>query len=356
MAPFVVFALPRSRTKWLSAFLSYTDWRCGHDEAIRLRSVEDVKSWFAQPNTGTVETGVAPFWRLIQSKCPDVRFVTIRRRVDEAIASTLAAAPIGNPDALVKTLRATDAKLTQIERRAPDVLSVRYEDLVREDVCATVFEHCLPYAHDSLWWSRWKDVVVSGDLFAQRRYAEAHLPQIMKMCRTAKQASLAAMARPSKETEGMTFQVERFDHWYADAAPLFRDHMVITGQGVEDFSKKNIALARRIDQVGMMQIVTARLNGRMFGYLLSIISPSLDSETWMAQHLPFYASPEFPGLGMKLQREATTRLQAMGVSDVFARSGVRGSGPRLGAMYKRLGYEDYGRLHRLGLKDTAQWA
>ena len=32
---FIVFAMPRSRSYWLSRFLSYEGWHCGHEEALR---------------------------------------------------------------------------------------------------------------------------------------------------------------------------------------------------------------------------------------------------------------------------------------------------------------------------------
>ena len=53
---------------------------------------------------------------------------------------------------------------------------------------------------------------------------------------------------------------------------------------------------------------------------------------------------------MKLQRAAIETLQARGVNEVFFRAGVRGSGPRMGAMYRRLGAADDGQLYKLNLK------
>ena len=69
--PFVVYALPRSRTFWLSRFLCYAEWNCGHDEIRHARSLDDVRAWFSQSYTGTVETAAAPWWRLIQRLRPD---------------------------------------------------------------------------------------------------------------------------------------------------------------------------------------------------------------------------------------------------------------------------------------------
>ena len=81
MAPFIVYALPRSRTKWLSRFLTYGGWTCWHDVAVGMRSMADVDRFFARPNTGTAETGAAPGWMLLAQRFPDMRVVVVRRPV-----------------------------------------------------------------------------------------------------------------------------------------------------------------------------------------------------------------------------------------------------------------------------------
>ena len=150
--------------------------------------------------------------------------------------------------------------------------------------------------------------------------------------------------------EGFTYQEESVDAWYADATALFRQHMAVTGQGLDDWQKKNIQLGRQMDTAGAIQIITARCNGRMFGYLVSVIGPSLDDPAAVvAQQMPIFADPGCPGLGMKLARESIAALQAKGVTEVLGRAGLRGSGPRLGTMYRRLGFEDAGHLFRLEL-------
>lgn len=161
------------------------------------------------------------------------------------------------------------------------------------------------------------------------------------------------LARPKPRTrlsmEGFTFQDEPIDRWYADASHLFREHMAVTGQGLDDWQRKNLPLGRQLDAGGMMQIMTARsANGLMAGYLMSVIGPSLDDPAAsVAQQMPLFASPEYPGLGRKLLQASIDALRAKGVTEVLCRAGLRGSGPRLGALYRRLGFEDAGQLYRL---------
>jgi hypothetical protein len=88
----------------------------------------------------------------------------------------------------------------------------------------------------------------------------------------------------------------------------------------------------------------------MFGYLMTAIGPTLDApDVMQGWHTIFFASSDMPGLGMKLQRAALDGLRARGVGEVIMRAGHRGSGPRLGTFYRRLGAERYGELYRLEL-------
>ncbi len=352
VTPFIVLALPRSRTKWLAGFLSYGDWICGHDELLRMASLEDIATWFKQPDIGTVETAAAPFWRLLGRFAPGARVVTVRRPV-EAVLDALVRQGVGS-ETVEAMIRACDRKLDQIEARVPGVLSVRYAALGSEKGCARVFEHCLQQRHDSMWWSRWDSYRVSGDLRAQVRYAQAYLPRILKLARAARQRTLRDMERPVVSPEGFTFEEEDIETWWRDSKPLIREHMIRTGQDVDDYKMKNEPMWRLLGQMGYTQVITARSNGKMFGYLVTVLGPSLDAEgETEAMHLPFFVSDDCPsGLGMKMQRAAIERLRTKNVADLLARAGVRGSGPKLGVMYKRLGFEDFGTMHRLRLAEV----
>jgi len=350
--PFLICALPRSRTKWLSAFLTYGDWQCGHEEIRHARSMDDLRSWLAQPCTGTAETAAAPFWRLALKLRPDIRIVTVRRSPAEVVESLLALRLGFDREPLTKEMQRLDHKLDQIEQRVPGVLAVRFDELPCEATCARLFEHCLPYRHDPAWWGACDATNIQISMPMLLRYYDAHKPQLAKMAKVAKQRIIAGMARETGEIEGVTFQVEPMDVVYRDAAPLFAEHLVQTGQSPDDHARKNLPLLRSLDSIGALQIMTARSNGRIFGYLMSIVAPSLDSpDMTIAEHTIFFASPDIRGLGMKLQRAALDALRSRGVDDVLMRAGVRGSGPRLGTIYRRLGAEDFGQLYRLSLTE-----
>jgi GNAT superfamily N-acetyltransferase len=339
--------MPRSRTKWLSQFLSYGPWQVGHDEIRHCRSLDDVSAWLAQPFTGTVETAATPFWRLLP---PNVRVVTVRRPVDEVVASLRRTGVAFEDAPMTAMLRATARKLDQIEKRVPDVLALTFADLATEAGCARVFEHCTGMAHDHAWWAACDAVNIQINFEHLVRYFVAHRPLLDKLAKTAKHRCLANMTRRPREPDGVTFQHEPFRAFYRDAAPLFAEHLTQTGQSPDDHARKNIALLEMLDDAGMLQTITARMNGRMFGYLQTVIGPTLDApDVAQAWHTIFFASPDIRGLGMKLQRAALAALRERGVDEVIMRAGHRGSGPRLGTFYRRLGAEDFGQLYKLEL-------
>jgi len=347
---FVVFALPRSRTFWLSKFLSHGGWHCGHDEAVRMRTMGDVKTWFSQPNTGTVETAVAPWWRLIHRIDPTLKIVVIRRPVPEVVESILACGLAQDREAVTAAMTQMDHKLDQIERRL-DCVSFRFDELNDETACAGLYEYCTGQSHDHDWWASLAEVNLQIDVPALLRYCAAYRPQLAKMAAIATQTIKAdLMLREPPDMVGVTFQQEPFDKWYAEAQNLFANHCISVDESPDEFSRKNVPLGKRVDDMGRMQIITARSNGRMFGYLVSLLSPSLEAvDRFTGVHTMFYASPELPGLGLKLQRESVRRLREKGVNEIFWRAGVRGDGPRMEALYRRLGGEYCGRVFRLDL-------
>jgi GNAT superfamily N-acetyltransferase len=341
---FVVFALPRCRTKWLSTFLSYADWQCGHDEVRHLRSLEDVASWFAQPCTGTVETAAAPFWRLL----PDgVRVVTLRRPVDEVVAS-FARAGLTNADALRCTLMQIERKLDQIERRLPDVLRLTVGDLAIEEGCARVFEFCTGLLHDHGWWAYMAPANIQVSIPHMLRYFQAHAAQMQKLCRTARLETLRRLRRPV-EMEGVTFQTERLDQAFSDpdGHRLMSEECVFLGEHPEAWRGMNIPLLAQLEDIGRLHIYTARSNGRMFGYLVAAVGESFyAADELEAEQVSYFADPSWPGLGRKLQRAAIDDLRARGVDRLLM---FQPDGTRAGLVYRRLGAHQTGQRFLLEL-------
>lgn len=173
MAPFIIYALPRSRTAWLAKFLTYGEWTCYHEQAIYMTNMEDVKALFECPNIGMAETAAAQGRYLIRHVVPDIREVVILRPVEEVVESMMAVDISGlatyDKTALRKGMEYSDRVLQKISKD-PNVLTVNYCDLDKPEVCARIFEHCLPYVFDRDWWESMKDKNIQADVRAVIRY------------------------------------------------------------------------------------------------------------------------------------------------------------------------------------------
>jgi hypothetical protein len=349
--PYVIFGLPRSRTFWLSRFLTYGGWNCGHDELLHMRGLDDLKSWLSLPKQGTVETGAAPFWRTLKRMAPETRVVVVQRDPDRVFKSMMKLGIPFDEDVLMHEIVKLNHKLDQIKARWPGALSVTYSGLVSQDNCAEIFEYCIPYKHDFEWWNAMKAINLQVDLAAEIRYLHAHQPQLTKLAGMLKQQTLRDMAlRSVVAPEGMTIEEEPFRQAWDGAQSIIKDHQVFVGEVPDGGIGKNQDMFQMLYDNGALQVMTARSNGRIFGYLMTTVTGSLESpDIKLAVHNSFYASPDVPGLGLKLQRAALNRLRDKGVNEVVWHAGVRGSGPRMGVLYKRLGAAPFGELYHMNM-------
>jgi hypothetical protein len=190
--PFVILSLPRSRSFWLSRYLSYGPWNCGHDEIRHVRSIEDVRSWLSMPYTGTAETAAAPWWRTLRRLAPEMRVMLVRRDPADVFNSVMR---LGSFDAatLARSLRRLDAKLDQIAVRWPGALSVPFADLEGEAGCARVFEHCLGMPHDPAWWRAMAALNLQTSLPWMMEYFRAYGRQIAEAAATEKARTVAIL-------------------------------------------------------------------------------------------------------------------------------------------------------------------
>lgn len=344
--PFVVFSLPRSRSAWLSKFLSYGPFHCAHDELRHCRSLADVESWLAQPCTGTCETAASPFWRLLK---PGVRVVTVTRPVDEVLASLRRGGLVFEDAVMRPVLRHHEAKLRQIAARLPDVLTVTFEALRDEATCARVFEHCLGLPHDSAWWQRWAGENVQRNMQEFLRYAIAYAPQTEALRRLARHEMMRRLHRPAV-MDGVTFQREPLRRAFSDrdGIRLMSEECVMLGEQPEAWREMNIPMFQRLEARGNLHIYTARSNGRMFGYLVTALGEAFHARGQVeADQVSFFADPSWPGLGRKLQQASIEDLRARGVTRVLM---FQPDQTRVGLVYRRLGAKQTGQRFVLELQ------
>lgn len=352
--PFLIYALPRSRTFWLSQFLTVGGWCCGHEEVRHMRSMTDVRDWLAQPYTGSAETSAALAWRVPANVRPDLRVVTVRRRLDEVMGSLDRAWPGWDIDRLAAILRRADRRLDQIEREASNVLSVRFDDLRSEDACAAVFRHCTGQNLPHDWWSHMAPLRLSGDLDMLARYTAAHRRQLerfgkLAVAETANILRLRRLEREASALPPVVIAEEPFADLWRDGQAAITEHQAEAGPRDDVQRQVNAPLLQRLADNGFLQVVTARAAEQIVGYHLAVISPSLENANHsVGTQGPFFLRRPWRGIGPRLAREAIRRLLQKGVGEVVGREGTLASGPKLGALYRRWGATDFGRLYRIG--------
>jgi hypothetical protein len=202
------------------------------------------------------------------------------------------------------------------------------------------------------WWQYWHQVNVQVNFDGIMRYVWTHLPQLAKLANSARHQMLVDLTcrKPAKSASGLEIQEESFTASFHEAEGLMSTHCLAIGQQADEWTRNNIPLMQAMDDTGCLQVLTARANGKMFGYLVSILGPSTESTTERsAQHIQFFASTEWPGAGLRLQREALHRLKNKGFNEVVMRSWL-GAGSRIETLYKRIGAELDGQLYRIKLE------
>lgn len=145
--PFVIFCLPRSRSAWLSTFLSYGDYLCAHDLAPHSDSVEDFYQSLTCGIIGTVETGAVIGWPLIRKRLPESRFLVVRRPVGEVMDSFRSVGVEVHAAEIEEKAELLD-KLSGVT----GVPTIQFKSLASEACCAWVFKYLLGIEHDREWW------------------------------------------------------------------------------------------------------------------------------------------------------------------------------------------------------------
>jgi hypothetical protein len=159
MRPFVIFALPRSRTAWLGAFLSYKDWVCFHEPSVGFRTKEDIKKVLDIPNRGIADTNLALLWPHVVQAAPHARIVTVRRPLEEVLSS---GEKLGFPAAEMRQpMERLEIALDEIERLS-GTKRFEFRELDDKAKMKELFEFCLPYPFDEGLWQYAKQARVNA--------------------------------------------------------------------------------------------------------------------------------------------------------------------------------------------------
>lgn len=325
--PFVVFALPRSRTAWLAQWLSTNGANVAHDlgpEADTCQEFFDLL-W---PHAGTVETGAQDAWPLLRLAMPTSKFVVIRRPVAEVIASLARFGVTGQDSELARR----DAVLDELE--AHGALSIPYQALSDARVCADLYEHLFGLAFDFGWWR-----------FMDAQNIQIDVPAQLEFLAGRRQAIDGLKAEVQRLLEAPNPQFlrigwEAFVPFWAEAEPMATQHSreVNAGERHGHPFKLDVELLRQSERAGAFRVISARINGTLVGYCTWSFMPDPESAgVSIADQGAWYVDPGHPGVGRKLLTRSIAMLRELGIQSVQLHHQIHGRGAKLGNLFKRLG-------------------
>ena len=150
---FIILALPRSRTQWLSKFLTHGDITCHHEWISTRDSLDDIVTLGSH---GTAETFGAVVWRQLYARIPDAKWVIVKRPIAEVDASLRRQGYVRCVEHYAAFLRAAEAAIP--------ALVVDYHDI--NDRLGEIWAHCrndaMPKGRE-----RMTEVVIDEPLSAQ---------------------------------------------------------------------------------------------------------------------------------------------------------------------------------------------
>lgn len=168
--PFLIFALPRSRTAWMAAFLSHERTLCHHEPSATFETPLDLWALLQEP-IGICDSMMTLLWRDALRFRPDARVVTVRRPLEDVLASA-AATGVSGPRT-EHNIRRIAEELALVEENAD--LTLAYDELATEEGCRRLFEFCLDRPFDVEWWQSLANRNIQCDISRRRREVELNL-------------------------------------------------------------------------------------------------------------------------------------------------------------------------------------
>ncbi len=172
---FIILALPRSRSYWLSKFLSYPPYRCAHDLILRSDSLKHLITNLTSV-TGSVELGLGVAWPLLFNLLPETKVIVIRRHLND-IYRSLHRLGLYIP---IEELEMRDKALEHCSQH-PKVKSYSFEDLDNPEICKEIFEYCLNCNWNQAWYRAYAGINIQLNVPKRMQLNMERLPIINKI-------------------------------------------------------------------------------------------------------------------------------------------------------------------------------
>jgi L-amino acid N-acyltransferase YncA len=137
----------------------------------------------------------------------------------------------------------------------------------------------------------------------------------------------------------ITYALEPWEQYFRECQALWEEHYAEIAVDKDRMPMRpDIATYRALEARGQLQIVVARDDGRMIGYILSVIRPHLHYADVLTgyEDAYFLTKPHRRGMtGVNLIREAVRHMKAAGVRKVFF---MTKAALDMGRIFERLGF------------------
>jgi L-amino acid N-acyltransferase YncA len=137
----------------------------------------------------------------------------------------------------------------------------------------------------------------------------------------------------------ISYALEPWDRYYRDCQPLWPEHWDEIAVDKDRMPMRpDVATYQALDAAGRLQIVVVRDDGRMVGYILSVIRPHLHYADVLCGYEDAYfltKSHRRGMIGVNLIREAIRHMKLVGVQKAFFMTKVALD---MGPIFERLGF------------------
>lgn len=144
-APFVILAQPRSRTAWLSTWLTHGDRRCHHDALATAHSRDALRRLTAGGN-GLAETAGMAIPRVLFDTLPGARYLIVWREPAQVVESLERLGAGASRAAVQAGALELDRAARYLKERAP-LLQMWFDDLDDPDRLDAVWRFLRPGDH-----------------------------------------------------------------------------------------------------------------------------------------------------------------------------------------------------------------
>lgn len=159
-SPTIILGMPRSRTAWLSAFLSTPDRPFLHEPSVHWHGLHDLRTFLSNPRAAACDSGLTLFWRDIMAFRPNVTLIVVHRSEQSVFASLLDAG-IPLPGDIVRRLRLLWRETLEAAMRAK--FSTDFDDLHKPIVARYIYRLATGVDCSHAWLQQWQDLNVQAN-------------------------------------------------------------------------------------------------------------------------------------------------------------------------------------------------